>query len=455
MYFSTLNRAFSQFVLWSVILTLGVLTQPWFRPSLMYSYDFQRWVEALLLAITASVCLPFTCQRWCALLGPVRWGLLLLGMATVVSSSLSIVGWVSWASVLRLWLWGALLACLPFAFAIVVEGDRRKLDWALIAGLGLYACYAGIGLFVLASHGVYDRTISVVGFANVNHAAGFLALAVMILPGFAADDLSGPHRLKSGIAILVAAPLVMMLFIIGSRGSFLGMATGVLAVIILTKREVSVPYCKTLIGYLLSGAALYGLLRWSVRGTLESPEKSLFSDSGRLQLYQLAWDGIVSVPFWGHGPLSYAAIDDTLLAHPHNLLLTFLYEYGGVATLLGVLLLAALSVWLLKNRARWSGSIEAAAGMAVVVAFAVHSQVSGLAMIPLSLCVLALGVGLWGAPLVTGVRINQNFSWWPSGGAVVVGGVYLVLVSLYWTGLDEGMVPSPRFWLQGKLPLGS
>lgn len=441
--------------IWVLLAGFLLVVQPTYQPFGLAAYDWQRWIEALMLAFATSVCLPQGYRLCCLLTGPERCWLALLSLMMFASTALSDVGWLSWVALLRLWLWAALLVSLPVAFSYVSEGVGRKICWGVMAGLGLYAFYAGVGLFVLASHGVYDRTISVVGFANVNHAAGFLALAVMILPGVAVNVLSGSYRLKSGVALLVAAPLVMLLFIIGSRGSFLGMVAGALAVIILAKREVSVPYCKTLIGYLLSGAALYGLLRWAVRGALESPEKSLFSDSGRLQLYQLAWDGIVSAPFWGHGPLSYAAIDETLLAHPHNLLLTFLYEYGGVATFLGVLLLAALSLWVLKNRARWSGSLEAAAGMAVVVAFTVHSQVSGLAMIPLSLCVLALGVGLWGAPLVTDVRINQNFSWWALGGAVVVGGVYLVLVSLYWTGLDEGMVSSPRFWLQGKLPLGS
>jgi len=203
--------------------------------------------------------LPLGFRLCCLLNGLERCLLALLGIMMFVSAAFSEVGWLSWAALLRLCLWAALLVSLPVAFSCVSKGVGRKICWGVMFGLGLYAFYAGIGLFVLASHGVYDRTISVAGFANVNHAAGFLALAVMILPGFTADALSGPHRLKPGVATLVAAPLAMMLLIIGSRGSFLGMATGALAVIILAKREVSVPYCKTLIGYLLSGAALYGL----------------------------------------------------------------------------------------------------------------------------------------------------------------------------------------------------
>lgn len=443
-----------RFIPFAVAAFFLLILQPFYLFGGLHPYDHQRWLETLMLAYVALIGLPLIARYSIFLNLFWLYLFLLFGLATIASSILSGVGWVSWVSLLRMWLYLVLLTCSPFAFSQFADSTRSKFGWAVLAGLGVYAIYSCVGLFVLAGNGVYDRTVAVVGFANVNHAAGFLALAVLIIPALVFNASSRPSRFCRVAGIVVSTPLIMLLFVIGSRGSFLGMAAGVGAVFLLAKRNVAFEYSKRLGGYFIVGVFFYGVLRWVTEG-VPVPEKNLTSDSGRFYLYMLAWDGILEAPFFGNGPLSYAAHDKTVLTHAHNFLLTFLYEYGGVATFLGALLLAALSVWVLKNRARWSGSLEAAAGMAVVVAFAVHSQVSGLAMIPLSLCVLALGVGLWGAPLVTDVRISYHFRWWHFCGAFAVGGVYLILVSLYWAGLNEDMMASPRFWLQGKLPLGS
>ena len=443
-----------RFVPFGVAAFFLLILQPFYLFGGLHPYDHQRWLETLMLAYMLLVGLPLIARYSFLLNAFWLYVFLLFGLATIISSILSSAGWVSWVSLLRMWLYLVLLTCIPFSFSKLSDSARSKFGWAVLAGLGVYAIYSCVGLIVLAGNDIYDRTVAVVGFANVNHAAGFLALAVLIIPALVFNASSRPSGVCHFTGIVVSTPLIMLLFVIGSRGSFLGMVSGVGAVFLLAKRDVAFEYSKRLGGYFIVGVFFYGVLRWVTDG-IPVPEKNLTSDSGRFYLYMLAWDGIIEAPFFGNGPLSYAAHDKTALTHPHNLLLTFLYEYGGVATLIGVLLLAALSVWVLKNRTRWSGSLEAAAGMAVVVAFAVHSQVSGLAMIPLSLCVLALGVGLWGAPLVTGVRINYHFRWWHFCGAFAVGGVYLILVSLYWLGLNDGMMTSPRFWLQGKLPLGS
>jgi len=215
------NRAIAQGLPWFVVLILGLMLQPWFRPAAIQAYDFQRWVEVLLL-IVAGCCLPFF-WLWVRLLAaPIQWGLFLLVLAMATSSYTSAMGWLSWISFLRFWLWIILLGCLPLVLCSAAENTHRKLGWAVMIGLGVYACYAGVGVFVLASNGVYDRTFAVAGFANVNHAAGFLALAVMILPDFSFDDLPERNFWKLSAALLVAALLVMLLFVIGSRGSFLG-----------------------------------------------------------------------------------------------------------------------------------------------------------------------------------------------------------------------------------------
>lgn len=428
--------------------------QPIYQPFNLSSFDWQRWVEAFILAFLSLSCVPRLFKLGYILSAFSRNVLLALVVSTVISTFFSQSGWVSWVSLLRFWLWTAILLAFPFIYAAATEGTRRMLACGIMAGLAVYAWYVGFGIFVLANNGVYDRAIAVAGFANVNHAAGFLALAIMILPALSSKMPAGLDFWGRSVALFVAAPLVMLLVIIGSRGSFVGMTMGVLAVVAIAERDAAMVYCKQLSAYMVSGACLYVCLHFIVPDGANLRGRSLLSDNGRLELYELAWEGISTAPVFGHGPFSYAALEYTPLTHPHNFFLTFLYEYGGASAFFGALLLTVLVVYVIKMRTRWKASLDAVAGMAVVIAFVVHSQVSGVAMIPLSIFVFAFAIGLLGAPLVGGAITKKHNSLLCLGLSLIIGSSYLVLVCIYWMELNDTMLTNPRFWLRGELPLG-
>lgn len=454
-FWQSARRPVYPYFIWIIVVGLILALQPFYRPFGLSSYDWQRWVETVMLATLSVPCLLYFVRIIGLLSRQIVIGLLCLMVATTISVISSCLGWVSLVSMLRFWLWVLVLVSLPFMYVSLTQNAHSVIAVVVVSGLGVYMCYLCVGIFVLMNSGVYDRTMVVTGFVNVNHAAGFLALSVLVLPALSSNIPNKFNRLgESGVAI-VAVLAVTLLLIIGSRGSLLGMVIGTLAVLTFAKRDVAINYCNKMLYYFISGVSVYFVLKWLNHGEANTSEKSFFSDSGRFELYELAWVGVSGAPFWGNGPLSFASLESTPFTHSHNLILTFLYEYGLVAAFFVLSVIIVSVVWVCKIRDRWCSKPGAVAGMAVVVAFVVHSQFSGVAMIPLSLCLLALGISFWGASIIDGMRVVPDYSVWSFSLSLVIGGVYLGLVFLYWMGLSEPMLPNPRFWLKGELPLGS
>ena len=445
-----LSRWKNAALLMSVAVALLIMLQPWFRPAAIQSFDFQRWVVVICLVALCILSFPYALVR-------LRREAVVFSLLLIVVALTMLSAWIAYGvnflsiSVLR----GVLCVIAMVGLVGAWSGSsvllRRVFSGALMVAVALYLIYTMLGAVSLVMSGVFDRTFLISGFSNVNHAAGFLLVTLLILPGLSAsfDRTHGVQRL----VYVFSAIIVFLLLLVGSRGAILAwlFVAGVLCSF-RRHREVSL-YLRWLLCTAIAGATLYILFRITLGltgvGVFRSG-KALVGDSGRLELYQRAWEGALASPWLGHGPLSYAAIPDFALGHAHNVMLTTLYEAGFPCTLLLLGLVAYVVRILWKGRLRIIASPAAISGVAVLLAFMAHSQFSGLPMIPATVLVVAVG-GAFVASAWPSRPIIISHRWTLVGGltGLTLGLCYLLMAMNYWQAVDETVHQKPRFWLQG------
>ncbi|WP_370233766.1 O-antigen ligase family protein [Alloalcanivorax venustensis] len=431
---------------------LAVMLQPWVRPPSLHAFDFQRWVETAGLTLLTVLFLPYA---GATLYRKPRVAFFVFFFAFLLCVSI----WVSTApillsvSVFRMVLYS--IVFIGFVSVWQECGNQKKTLFAvlLVLVLATYCLYLIVGTLSLVAFGVYDRTIAVFGFSNVNHAAGFMMLSLLLLPG-TISLLPSRGKAFVGVARVVGITFVFMLAVIGSRGALLASLVAGAVLMFFHEKKVVDQCLRWLLETFAIGLSIY--LVFTVAAIeleidLWVGNKQLIADSGRFQLYLAAWTGALDSPWLGNGPLSYASLPNITLGHAHNVLLTLLFEFGFLITLLLVALVFWLGCILLERRAVIIESPVTVSGVAALLGFAVHAQFSGLLMIPATMfMVLVAGAFLAGpimAPLPT-VRASSATIFATMLGAVLVT-LYLLLVSQYWQAVNSDVSQKPRFWLHG------
>ncbi|MCQ6262412.1 O-antigen ligase family protein [Alcanivorax sp. MM125-6] len=432
---------------------VAVMLQPWVRSSSLHAFDFQRWVEvaglsALVVLVMPSARIFF---HW-GIGGRLFFVLILLLLCVFVgfSSASSFL----WVGPLR----SVLYAVAAFGFVLTWRRscDTQKAWFAvmILFALIVYCIYFLVGSFSLLFHRVYDRTLAVFGFSNVNHAAGFFMLSLLLLPGLAIS-LNGYGKKFVVVARAVGIVLAFLLAIIGSRGALLACLVVGGFLMLFYKQRIVGAYLHWLLGTFAVALLAYLVFRvtlLSLHIDFFVGGKAIISDSGRFELYRAAWLGALDSPWFGHGPLSYAALPSVHLGHAHNVFLTLLYEYGLPLTL-GVVALCLWAVNLIwRGRAFITKDPVAVSGMAGLIGFAAHAQFSGLLMVPATMFMALVACAFLMNALPRHILILQDsdhslFVSLLTGGLLV--SAYLFLVLQYWQVVDAGVSQKPRFWLHG------
>jgi O-antigen ligase len=276
----------------------------------------------------------------------------------------------------------SLLALLPpFAMALALGViDRRQ--WSLlvpvlIAGAGASAL---IGIFQISSGSLYFYQITNEGspvgfFANRNHQALLLAAMLPVLGAWGALPHRDPayQRMRRWMAMCIAAPILPILLITGSRGGLFAGLSGAVVALALTLRENrrSQRVGSALRGRLLALAPLAVGAMAIVAVYLLSRDlafQRLFEDDTtgvRSTLHPLYFQMIRD--FWPFGS-GYGSFDTvfriyepqsqlgpTYLNHAHDDFAEVLIE-GGV---LPLLLLAVFVLWLgVRTWQLWASRLE-------------------------------------------------------------------------------------------------
>jgi hypothetical protein len=248
----------------------------------------------------------------------------------------------------------------------------------------------------------------------------------------------------------------------------LGLGLAVLIMLLATGFRYKVLVSRIL-GFAVTGAVLYVLLFFFIPewvGLAKNlPSSIRFGLSRREILWEGAWVMFQANPILGVGPLHYSAVWNHLGAHPHQAILQFLAEWGGVAT--GLLLFSILlGMWYGLNRVRTTSNYLDAALWVSLMASLVLAQVDGVFVMPYSEGWLAIIAGLatarWrGAVKVTAVAffMRRTMFFILLLFAVVIVGRILIVDVPELHEASKGFYEKhnigspPRFWDQGWIPM--
>jgi O-antigen ligase len=337
-------------------------------------------------------------------------------LVLLVASSLWLLTKPDQFASMPLWLAAAMLLGLISA----MRTDRpfvSALDWAVIALMAqVIVAHRGqwsdrtsesLGVFALSVAGCYvagvaARYISavvtgfpvgtdtfIVGFSNPRFPAQLQALTLPLLP--LASTLFERRRLRLVVAAS-GAGWWCCLYGSGSRTAWLALAVSVIAVVAVSGK--SRDWVRWQVLAALAGAGLYLVAFFVAPAALELPtaletgrlgEAGRLSIQARLDLWNLSFDAAKAEPFLGIGPMGLASIDNGLGAHPHNVWLQLLAEWGVPA----VVAIAAGLALLLAQAIRGSDRIDrndlaTPSVLAALVAWMVGASLDGYAVIPLS-----------------------------------------------------------------------
>lgn len=424
-------------------------------------HDQQRIVQLLLLCAFAplGILLPQ------AML-PRFAQLLLIGLFLVGLCSSLFAVWPEWA--LKEW---SRYAGLILA-ALAIGGLARRSTWQIftlwaMAAVGFIHAFQFFVYYLTAfATGIrmLDADLLFNGFSNPRFVGQF---QVMLMPVLALLVARCRQQRRTSIAALLGLALISqwcIAFTLGGRGLWLGLLASHLALLLINRQF----WC---IVALQVGAALLGFLLFLLLFKLIPIWLGLDPDlrdslrtgfSGRERIWMWAWEMALANPWLGVGPMHYSATYNPIAAHPHQVVLQWLAEWGFAATLIAL----ALGAWGLLHgarRLRQASANELDAGLWVAIVGAlVLAQVDGVFVMPYTETWLALLIGLalarWSRP-ATPSRTQRLAC------AIVAIPVLLVLgnvliseaptlpqtIDAHRTQHHTGW--TPRFWSQGWIPM--
>lgn len=425
-------------------------------------HDTARALQIALMALCALTALPaLAATRW-------RWPLLLLLAATAATLQADRLD-MAWREAATYF--GLFAVAAAVAQALSQPGPRALLRWAIVAATGLYAlAVLGVALLAGAADAPLQHAELIFGYANRRHFNHVQTVAVLLCLLIAAGD--DDPRLRRAAALAAAASLALLALTLG-RATILAGTVGLLAAAWASR---STRLLRIAAACAVAGLVLYLAVfqLWPAvwgRAAAASADQAvgrLASDQSRAVLWAWALAAWREAPWTGIGPMHLAQRFNGMVAHPHNLPLQWLAEWGPVCLLLASALLARF-VRRLWRAAR--GSAPAAGGLALMLAAAVDSLFSGNAVMPVSQVWIAVAAGwAWQAlrqhegvalpAMPTAPQPLQAALRWLAALALMAQPVALAVATAQdWPGLPErlealaerfpGEQRSPRFWSHG------
>lgn len=247
--------------------------------------------------------------------------------------------------------------------------DQRQ---AFIVALGIISVAAGA--LTLADPNAGDGAITLDGTNTIGTAriAGTGALIFFVL---AVVLKSAGRRL---VCVGLAIGLFSVLVAVGSRGPFLGILTGIIGVLVLSKVLKRRRFAGIFWSAALAGTAFW----WATQQTFYGGDRAFAWLSGerdrstatREYLWGISWQNIAWEPAGlGWGDFANLTVIGGSLRYPHNLFLEVFYEAGWIAgaALLLFVVASLLRMW------RRSGEPATAVLFALLLFTLVNAMVSG------------------------------------------------------------------------------
>lgn len=440
---------------------------PLLRSGAWGALDVQRSLQVLGLLL-AGICWALSIRRsgfsghLFAKHAFVLW--LALAMASVASAAQALAALQELA---------LLIGCLIF-MDLVRRCDVRQSElWisrGAVLGAGMYACVVFL-VFAAATASGDSLYISsfVVGFDNYRFLSHSQTVMLPLLAVAVASD-PGQRWRRSGSVVLILQ--IALLVLTRGRATMLGVALAALAAVWLFRGPDARRLARTLAWAALGGTLIYwvvlqGLPTWLELPWLEraDPAASLGSGQERLFLWSHALQSIQQSPWLGIGPMHFAALHLDPGAHPHNVYLQWLAEYGVIAgSLMSMALLAVVYNGARRLRAQAQPSVFALGIWIACMGAVLDGLLSGNFVMPLSQCWIAFAFGLLLhlTPSPTSIVASGRQSM-----AVIAVGLLFLLglaakvaidlsndppyagEALQYTAPDKSL--DPRFWLHGRI----
>lgn len=424
-------------------------------------HDQQRISQLLLLCICAllAVLVPQAHLPRSALL--LLAGLLLLGLLSSVLADYPLWALKEWSR------YGGLVL-----LALIVGGLKGRPTWqssilwmmAIVGFIHAFQFLVAYAAAFISGMRMLNADMMFSGFSNPRFFGQF---QVMLMPVIALLAERCRQRQRLSLAALLALVLVTqwcIAFALGGRGLWLGLLVGHLALLMINRklwRIFAWQAAACLLGFLLFvllfklvplWLSLDPALRDNLRATL----------SGREHIWQWAWAMALSNPWLGAGPMHYSAVYNPIAAHPHQVVLQWLAEWGFAATLIAF----TLGAWGVLHGARHArqklaNEMDAGLWMAIVGAL-VLAQVDGVFVMPYTETWMALLIGLamarWSATSSVGRSQAIAASILSVPIVLVLGHVLInevpTLPQTQEAYLKEHRTDwAPRFWSQGWIPM--
>lgn len=306
------------------------------------------------------------------------------------------------------------------------------------------------------------------GFSNPRFLNQFQMLFMPILACLALHHWQSKHRYNRLLASIIFITLLVqwcIAFSLGGRGLWLGLAVSHAALIIFFPRFwrlLAVQTAAGLFGFILFYLMFTVVPEWL--GQTSSVRDSMrFGLSKREVIWQMAWDMFLAHPWLGVGPMHFSAEVNSVAAHPHQVVLQWLAEWGIFATLAAIFIaVQGMFHGLRFVRSEKGQPLDAALWMSILGALAL-AQVDGVFVMPYTETWLAILIGLamarWSRPSTAESRW-QTYSLRILAIAVILilGNVLINEVPTLAQDSEAHMEKhgtgyTPRFWMQGWIPM--
>lgn len=358
---------------------------------LVFSYHFQKFVLDIIVGL------------------PLATKLLLIIFFTfgVISSSISVLPLWAFLEVGNYFLLGLLALFIAYSIKNNINAEKAiVLTFCISAALYLVAFIASLAAGL--SNGVVDYHHLLSGFINRRFLNQFQSISFPIL-------LIAPFFLNAGRGLFLtlstlAAFWFMLMLVSDGRGVVFASLIG------LTLSCILIPYYRVrwlihVVYVIVLGSLLFLGFDYLLSNN-EIIKGEVFRDSsgGRVVIWLQLIETIQENPLFGIGPMHYAVLPQPFpLAHPHNITLQLIAEYGIPAALsLIVVISSSFILWAKQQRqlAKKNQTLVPTALTASFIAAVIHGHLSGVFVMPLSQLSFIVICG-WMIGLLRKNKINQ------------------------------------------------
>ncbi len=357
------------------------------RDQVIYTYDFKRFFSLFTATIFFIVVIISSSVREYIFNSVTSLPYLIKVCSLIFIFSLLISDFFNSSYVFYSYLYDFyFIGIIGLVFLFLNDFQKRKSIYFVMACLVTYCLFASVAVafYLRVSHGLYVNYHTILSFANprfLNQVQIWFVLPILYL------SVREQIRKKSAIFYNIALSLTLSLIVtLDARGVFIAATGGIILIIILEKSNRTL-WIKTILKNMFAGIII-SLVFFKLIPLLSSGQGDIIpeirtSSSGRIELWT---DSITNSSFGGNGGGSFVC-GGYKFGHPHNSVLTVIYEWGVIPALAYI----SLCLILLKHVFSTKSRLGQVLGVNVLIGVA-YSLVSGVFIMPLSqlMAVMAL-----------------------------------------------------------------